>query len=199
MARELRVSQEVAQVLPAAGLAQLQATIDDPDNVCCVCEKLIDGPSAEVVVFTDGDAATLVKVAHSDCMLSAVRVLPGLREAFHARAVAAEGFAMATKLGLRRRPPRALIFLEPEVLIGGYEEDPLELCSEALGLGPITGSVEDIQPVTTELFTIEQIDEGLGLRAAHGMETVLRRHRNCPPGSGRRRGVRSSSLLAASA
>jgi hypothetical protein len=172
LARELRVSEDVARFLPAPLLAQLHATIDDPDNVCCVCEGLIDGPSAEVVVFTDGQAAALIKVAHSDCMISGVRTLPGLREAFDARAQAAEGFSMATKLGLRKREPRALIFLEHEVLAGGIEEDPLEVYSEALGLAPIAGSIEDIELVETELFTIELIDEGLGLRAAHGLETI---------------------------
>jgi hypothetical protein len=170
--RELRVSQEVAQLLPAAALAQLQAVIDDPDNVCCMCEKLIDGPSAEVVVFTDGETTTMVKLAHSDCMPSGVGVLPGLGEAFRERVVAAESFGMATCLGLRRRLPRALVFLELEVLIGGHEEDPLEFFSKALGLAPITGSIEDIEPVATELFTIKQIDEGLGLRTAHGIDTV---------------------------
>jgi hypothetical protein len=48
MARELRVDAEVAKHLPAAMLAQLQATIDDPDNVCCICAETISGSSAEV-------------------------------------------------------------------------------------------------------------------------------------------------------
>lgn len=166
------MNQDVARFLPAPVLAQLQATIDDPDNLCCVCDKLISGPTAEAVVFTDGAAATLVKLAHSECMASGVRMLPGLREAFDAHTEAAEGFSMATKLGLRVREPRALIFLEPEVLVGGLEGDPLELYSEALGLAPISGSIEDIDLVHTELIAIELIEEGLGLRATHGLETV---------------------------
>lgn len=172
MARELHVSTDVAQLLPAAMLSQVQATIDDPDNVCCACEGLIDGPSAELIVFTDGEAAAMVKVAHSDCMSSGVRTLPGLRAAFDARAQEPEGFSMATMLGLRRRAPRALIFLEPEVLAGGVEEDPLELYAEELGLVSISGSIEEIELVDTDRFRIELIEEGLGLRAAHGLETV---------------------------
>jgi hypothetical protein len=77
MARELRVSADVARLLPALLLAQLQESVDDPDNVCCACETAIGGPSAELVAFTDGEA-TLVKLAHSDCMASGVRPLPPL-------------------------------------------------------------------------------------------------------------------------
>jgi len=79
---------------------------------------------------------------------------------------------MATKLGLRVSEPRALIFLEPEVLTGGIDEDPLQLYSEALGLVPIAGSIEDIELVATDQFSIELIEGGLGLCAAHGLETV---------------------------
>lgn len=171
LSRELRVSEEVARLLAAPILAQLEATVDDPDNVCCACETFITGPSAEVVVFTDGDA-TLIKLAHGECMASAVHPLPGLSDAFDARTSSGEGFAMATLLGLRERQPRALIFLEPEVLASGPDEDPLELYASALGLSPISGSIEAIEPQPTDSCTIERIDEGLGLRVAHGVETV---------------------------
>lgn len=159
-------------MLPAGVLAQLQATVDDPDNVCCVCKKMIDGPSAEVVVFTDGEAATLVKLAHSNCMSSGLYRAPGLGQAFDARAATAEGFAMATLLGFRQRQPRGLIFLEPEVLVAGPNQDPLELYADALGLEPVSGSIEAIDPPNTEAFAIVRTAEGLGLRAAHGIETV---------------------------
>ena len=172
MGRELKVSDDVAGLLSAPMLAQLQATIDDPDNVCCACEALITGPSAEVVVFQDGEAAALVRLAHSGCMASGIYEQPGLSQAFDARAANPEGFTMATLLGLRERQPQALIFLEPEVIAGGFEEDPLELYAEALGLVPISGSIEEIDPPVTDAFTIERTAEGLCLRAAHGVETV---------------------------
>jgi hypothetical protein len=79
---------------------------------------------------------------------------------------------MATPPGLRKREPRALIFLEPEVLAAGPDEDPLELYATALGLAPITGRVEAIDPPVTTAFTIERTGEGLQMCAAHGAETV---------------------------
>jgi hypothetical protein len=79
---------------------------------------------------------------------------------------------MATMLGLRDREPRALIFLEPEVMGGGPDEDPLELYATALGLAPVSGSIEGIDPGPSKEFTIERTAEGLALRGAHGAETV---------------------------
>jgi hypothetical protein len=57
ISRELRVATDVARLLPASVLAQLEAVVDDPDNVCCVCEELIGGPFADVAVFADGKFA----------------------------------------------------------------------------------------------------------------------------------------------
>ncbi len=171
MSRDLRVSADVARLLPAPMLAQVQATIDDPDNVCCICDGLIEGPSAELVVFTDGEA-TLVKLAHSDCMASGVHELPGVRALFDARAASGEGFGLATLLGLRESEPRALIFLEPELLAARPDQDPLELYATALGLEPIAGPVEEIEPDASGAFTIEPTGEGLQLRTRYGLDTV---------------------------
>lgn len=171
MTRELRVAEEVAQLLSAPVLAQLEAIVDDPDNVCCVCESTITGSSAEVVVYTDGEAV-LVKMAHSECAVSSVCQVPELGEQMSAGIEAVDGFKMSTLLGRRQTAPRALIFLELELTASGVDEDPLERYALALGLSPISGSIEDIAPPRTELFTIETIPGGLGLRNKYGTETV---------------------------
>lgn len=172
MSRELIVNADVAELLPAPVLAQLEAVVDDDDNVCCSCQGVIAGSSTEVVVFSDGQKATLVKLAHRSCIPSGVYSMPGLGAALASSCEESDGFRMATKLGLRKRRPSALVFLEPEVLFGGLDEDPLELYAHSFGLSSVSGPVEEIEPPRSELFTVERTGEGLGVRNAHGVETV---------------------------
>ncbi len=150
-------------------LAQLEATVDDPDNVCCRCGEEIAGPSAEVVIFTDGEM-TLIKLADSRCMRSAVRPVPKLRR--DVEAGAGDGFDMLTLLGRRDTDPRALLFLEPTVIVAGPGEDPLEIYSLALGLSPISGSIKDVLAPLTDAFTIERTEAGLALRLGELSEQV---------------------------
>jgi hypothetical protein len=161
----------VARLLPAAALAQLEAAVDDDDNRCWVCDRFITGPAAAVVVLTDG-RMKLVRLAHAGCTTSAVFPLPGLTGALAERNRSGEGYGMATMLGVREREPRALIFLEPEFLTAGPDEDPLEPFAAALGLTPISGAVEAIDPPATDSFTIVRIEEGLGLEVPAGIDTV---------------------------
>ncbi len=171
MSREMRVAPEVAQVLSPAMLAQLEATVGDPDNVCPVCTELIDGPSAEAVIFTDGNVS-VAKFAHPECMASGVQPLPGLAGLMDERIEKAGGFDMATTLGLRESEPRALIFLELELLAAGPEQDPLELWATGLGLQPVSGEIEEIEPVETDVFKVYRDDGGLVLRGQFGKDTV---------------------------
>jgi hypothetical protein len=158
-------------LLPAGSLAQLEAVVDDPDNRCCVCEEFISGPTAEVAVFTD-EKSVLVRLAHGECMSSGIHPLPGLQQGMKERVTGGEPFAMATMLGLRRSEPRALIFLEPEMLVARPEEDGLELWALRLGLAPVSGTIEDLAAPTTSVFWIERIAGGLALRSQGATDTV---------------------------
>jgi hypothetical protein len=55
MGRELNVAPEVAAALPAAHLAHAQSRIDDDDSTCTVCEQVVHGQAAELVLFRDRD------------------------------------------------------------------------------------------------------------------------------------------------
>ena len=171
MPRELRISEEVAELLPASTIAQLEAVVDDADNVCCACGATVAGQVAEAVVFADDDGL-IVKLAHPDCMASAVIRAPGVSAAFRERLAAEDGQVMATLLGLRRSAPRPLIFLEPELLVSGLGEDPLGAYAEALGLAPVSGTIESIAPPATEKFTVVRIDGGIGLETGWAVEEV---------------------------
>ena len=171
MARELAVSEEVAAFLTAEALAQLEAVVDDPDNVCCTCGKTIDGPVAETVVFAD-EGGCLVKLAHSNCMRSAVVPAPGMSTAFRERIAAEEGQSMSTLLGLRRTTPRSLIFLEPELLLSGQGEDPMGAYAEFLGLAHVTGTIESIKRTATTKIAVVRIDGGIGLKMDRATEEI---------------------------
>ncbi len=136
MSRELKVAADVAQLLPAAVLAQLEAVVDDPDNVCCVCEELIAGPSADVAVFAE-DKFAHVTLAHPACMTSGVRSAPGLDRCMAQACTGPRESEMATLLGLRDSSPRALLFLEPSLTVCGWDGDPLGTFAVGLGLSPV--------------------------------------------------------------
>jgi hypothetical protein len=169
MPRHLNIAAEVLAPLEGPMLAQLESVVDDPDNLCCVCGEPIDGPTAEVVLFIDGEVGS-VKLADSGCMKSAICELPRLRQGL--RAVFADGIEMLTLLTCREAEPRALLFLEPRMVFADPGEDPLELYAQTLGLAPISGSIEDIEAPETDAFTIEPIDGGLALRLATSTDLV---------------------------
>jgi hypothetical protein len=178
-------------------LAQLKAVVGDPDNRCWICHRFITGASAEVVVLTDGEM-TIVKLAHGECMTSAIHPLPGLIEAIVEHERSGEGHGMATALGVREPEPRALIFLEPEFVTGGPDDDPLELFAVERGLSSISGSVEAIDAPATDSCTILRIEEGLEIRGPPVSTLCRPPRRNSPSGSIPRAGAPSSSSHAAS-
>lgn len=169
MPRHLNIAAEVLPPLEGPMLAQLESVVDDPDNLCCVCGEQIDGSTAEVILFVDGEMGS-VKLADSGCMKSAICELPGLRQGL--RAVVADGIDMLTLLTCREAQPRALPFLEPRMVFADPGEDPLELYAQTLGLAPISGSIKDIQAPDTNAFTIEPIDTGLALRLPENTDFV---------------------------
>jgi hypothetical protein len=169
MPRHLEIAPEILPSLEGPMLAQLESVVDDPDNLCCVCGQPIDGPTAEVVLFVDGEVGS-VKLADSGCMQSAICELPGLRQGL--QAVVADGIEMLTLLTCREAEPRALLFLQPRMVFADPGEDPLERYARTLGLAPISGSIEDIEAPETDAFTIEPIEGGLALRLATNTDLV---------------------------
>jgi hypothetical protein len=169
MPRHLNIAAEILPALGTSMLAQIEAVVDDPDNLCCVCGHHISGPSAEVVLFTDGEVS-LAKLADSDCTRSGICQLPGVRQGIEA--CAENGFDMLTRLTARDAGPRALLFLEPTTLCAGPDQDPLELYAEALGLAPISGRLEEIEAPATDAFTIGPTSDGLELRLSGNSDWV---------------------------
>jgi hypothetical protein len=159
------------EVLPAAVLAQLEAVVGDDDNRCWACRRFITGPAAAVVVLIDGEDR-LVRLAHGGCMTSGVHPTPGLTEAFLEWERHGKDYATGTALGVRESDPRALVFLEPGVLVGAAHADPLEPFAVAFGLSPIAGAVEAIDPPATDSSTIVATEVGLEIRTQAGVDTV---------------------------
>lgn len=166
--RELRVAEDVAQTLSAAHLAQLEAAVDDPDNRCSACERPITGATAEAVVFV-GEQTTFARLAHSGCLLSAVYSAPGLQQQFQC-GITAASTEMLTLLGMRLAEPRPLVFLEPALLCAASKQDPLKPFARLLGLSPVSGSVEELAPPSTDALTIRRCRGGLALRHPQGID-----------------------------
>ena len=167
--RELRVAEDVARLLSAAVIAQMEAVVDDPDNVCFVCDRFISGPSAELAVFAEG-STVCAWLAHPECAESGVRALPGLGQAVVQRFAAGSESHMATLLGLRQPSPRALLFLEPSLTVCGWGGDPLETFAAMLGLPPASGAIDRIAPEPTDLLSIRRLEHGLALRHPFGAD-----------------------------
>lgn len=171
MSRNLIVAPEVTEILSGAHIGQLESLVDDDDNVCQDCGEFILGDSAAVVVFAD-DRASVVKLAHPECLRSGVYPVPGLDSAMRKQIDEEPGLSMRTLLGRRRTSPQALVFLEPLVLLGSPDEDPLGVYAEGLGLAPISGEIEHIEPPHIEGLEIQRHPQGLGLRTPHGTEEI---------------------------
>ena len=177
--RQLHVAAEVAQAMPAAHLAQLQATVDDPDNRCARCRRPITGATVEAVIVRDENFST-VGLAHPECARSGLYQAPGMRASVTARMTDPEGVDINTTLGRRSTCPRALVFLEPLMLVslappGGQfadVEDPLAVYAAERGLEPITGQLDQItpQPTTTSRLHVEP--DGLVLTNPDGHDTI---------------------------
>jgi len=178
--RQLNVAPAVAQQLPAAHLAQLQAEVNDPDNRCPHCHQLIEGRTAEAIILKDGDFH-LARLAHPECARSGIYEAPGVRATFAAQLV--DGLDITTRLGRRRGPkPRAVVFIELLVHVsaaapGGdltAAEDPLTVYARTLGLEPVTGGLEQITPshITTSSLHVDADGEGLTLTHPAGQDTI---------------------------
>ena len=178
MARQLNVAAQVAQLLPAAHLAQLQAEVDDPSNRCARCGELITGAIVEAVVLRDDDFH-LARLAHPECAPSAIYEHPGLR-ATQAEQLA-DGLDVNYSLGRRQRPPpRALVFIELLVNLSAVPPgadlatatDPLADYANALGLQPVTGTIEQMTPASTTTITLDLQADGLILTHPNGQDTI---------------------------
>jgi len=177
--RQLHVAAEVAQAMPAAHLAQLQATVDDPDSGCIQCGQLFTGVTVEVVVLRDGDFLA-ARLAHSECARSAIYEAPGLRAAVATNVTDNEGVDINTTLGRRSTCPRALVFLEPTTLFsfappGGDladTNDPLAVYATQHGLQPITGQLDQITPAPTTTSRLHVQADGLVLTNPLGQDTI---------------------------
>ena len=154
MTRQLHVSPEVAQAMPAAYLAQLQAVVDAPDNRCARCQQPITSTTVEAVILRDENSFT-VRLAHPDCARSGIYPAPGMNAAITARITDPDGVDINTTLGRRPNPsPRALVFLEPVMLVSvappgdtfSDSDDPLGVYAVQRGLKPITGRLDQITP-----------------------------------------------------
>ncbi len=177
--RQLHVAAEVAQAIPAAYLAQLQAVVDDPDNRCARCGGPITGASVEAVILCDENVST-VRLAHPKCARSGVYQASGMRASVTARITDPEGTDINTTLGRRQLTPRALVFLEPIMLLslapsGGQladVEDPLAVYATQRGLEPITGRLDQITPEPTTTSRLHVQADGLLLTNPLGQDTI---------------------------
>jgi len=177
--RQLHVAAEVAQAMPAAHLAQLQATVDDPDSGCIQCGQLFTEVIVEVVVLRDGDFLA-ARLAHPECARSAIYEAPGLRAAVATNVTDNEGVDINTTLGRRSTCPRALVFLEPTTLFsfappGGDladTDDPLAVYATQHGLQPITGRLDQITPAPTTTSRLHVQADGLVLTNPLGQDTI---------------------------
>jgi hypothetical protein len=180
MTRQLHVSPKVAQAMPAAYLAQLQAVVDDPDNRCARCQEPLTGPTVEAVILCDENSFT-VRVAHPDCARSGIYQAPGMDAVITARIIDPDGIDINTTLGCRPSPrPRALVFLEPVMLLsltppGGQladSDDPLGVYATQRGLEPITGRLDQITPAPTTTSRLHVGVDGLVLTNPLGHDTI---------------------------
>ncbi len=164
---------DVARLLSAAALAQLEAVVDDPDNVCHACDELISSEWVEVILLA-GKPLMIARLAHPGCLRSCVYPGPGPQRQLEwaSDACARGGFEMATVLALRPNRPHALLFLEPATLIAGLGQDPLEIWALGLGLSPVSGEIEQLAPPPTDAFTIARRPAGLALHHSCGTDTV---------------------------
>jgi hypothetical protein len=176
--RRLNVAAQVAQRLPDAHLAQMQAQIDDPDNRCGLCGELIDGPVAEVILLTDANY-TAARLAHPACARSGIYEQPGLRVAEAERL--ADGVNLTVVLGRRPRPMLcALVFIElldavSFVAPGStsfIDEDPVADYADVLGLQPISGTIEQITPPLTTTSRLQLTDDRLTLHHPRGEDLI---------------------------
>lgn len=171
MKRRLLVAPEVARKLPAPHLAQLEGVVDEPDNRCAICDQLVTGSTASAVMFV-ADRGMLVQLAHPDCLASGVYERPGLDEAMDARLASDEGIDLNTALGIRGTSPKRLIFVEMTMLISAPEADPIEDYANGMGLVPVVGEIERIDPPVSEVAHIEPHGEGLGIAHVNGTDYV---------------------------
>ncbi|MDQ6775960.1 MAG: hypothetical protein M3071_07020 [Actinomycetota bacterium] len=177
-ARQLNVAAQVAELLPAAHLAQLQAEVDDPDKRCPRCGQLVTGATVEAVVLRDGDFH-LARLAHPECARSGLYEYPGLRVTQAEQL--ANGLDVNYTLGRRARPrPRALVFIEllthlsavPPGADLASAPDPLDDYATGLGLQPVTGTIDQITPAKTTTSTLHLEVDGLTLTHANGHDTI---------------------------
>jgi hypothetical protein len=147
--RELHIAPAAAGLLPASHLAQLDADVQNDDNVCVACGKLIDGPLAELVVLHDA-RMILARLAHPDCVTSGAYEWEGTTAAVQALTLRPDGLDVATMVAWRQEPaPRALILLEPRVQMSLDEslEDSLERqFARPLGLTAVSEPLGRLQP-----------------------------------------------------
>jgi hypothetical protein len=178
--RRLHVAPEVAQAMPAAHLAQLQASVDDPESGCIQCGQLFTVAIVEVVVLRDGDFFA-ARLTHPECARSAIYEVPGLRAVVTANVADTEGLEINTTLGRRATCPRALVFLEPTMVfffaapggdLANTSEDPLAVYATQRGLQPITGRLDQITPEPTSTSRLHVGPDGLVLTNPDGHDTI---------------------------
>jgi len=171
MRRRLLVAPEVAQVLQAAHLAQLEGVVSEPDNACAICAQFVLGEAASAVVFKD-DRGTLVQLAHPECLSSGIYERPGLDAVMDSRMTSGEGIDTNTALGSRPTSPQRLVFVEMRMLWSAPEADPIEDFANRLGLVPVAGPIERIDPPVSSLSHIEPHEKGLGISHPQGVDYI---------------------------
>ncbi len=168
MARELKVAPEVAELLPATHLAQLESDVASEDNVCVACGSLIEGAAAELVVLHD-ERTMLARLAHPDCVSSGIYEWEGTSAAAAELTLRPDGVDVATALVWRPAPtPRAIVLIEPRIHISldDGEQEPLErLFAGPLGLAAVSGSIRDLSPPPVETCRLRVTDGGLAVES----------------------------------
>jgi hypothetical protein len=175
----LNIAADVAKQVPAAHLAQMEATFDDPDSGCVRCGRPFEDETVQAVLLRDGDFLAL-RLTHRACAPSGVYEAPGLRAMVLEKVISSDGVDVDTSLGRRRRRPRALVFLEPTILFSSAPPgaqlvdaaDPLGIYATQLGLGPITGQLDQISPQPTTTSRLYVHRDGLLLRSEFGDDTI---------------------------
>lgn len=177
MGRRLHIAPEIAQVVPAAYIAHLEAQADDDDNVCGVCLRYIATDVANVYVARDREFYDL-RMAHPKCHDSVMVDEPGLRAAKHAQLIEkhAEG-GVDTNLTLIVRPspdPRAVLVQELRWLVGNLNlaDDPLESLAERFGLVPVGGYLDRIHAPRTTRVELRLTRDGMELIHEHVVDQI---------------------------
>jgi hypothetical protein len=177
--RHLHIAPEVAQALPAAHLAQLDAEVDDRDNRCPCCGQFVTGKIAAAVILRD-DNYSRACLAHPECASSGIYQWPGLRAVM--AELTKDGADITTSVGRRPCPaPHALVLIELLMHVslispGGDlsdTTDPLADYAATLGLEPISGQLDQITPAQTATSHLHVETDTLWLIHPAGQDIIL--------------------------